>query len=55
MLRIKKILRYVVLALLILLALAGVGIAPPRTRELFQNKEDIIELVENKEGESEKN
>ncbi|HMR58448.1 MAG TPA: hypothetical protein PLM56_00590 [Cyclobacteriaceae bacterium] len=54
MLRIKKILRTVLLILLIILALSGIGIAPPRMRELFQNKEDNIELVETQRDESDK-
>lgn len=54
MLRIKKILRAILLLLLIILALSGIGMVPPRTREFFQNKEDTIELVENQEGELEK-
>ncbi|MCW5910998.1 MAG: hypothetical protein KIT62_07985 [Cyclobacteriaceae bacterium] len=52
MLRIKKILRTTVLVILIILALCGIGIVPPR--ELFQKKEDTIELVEDHEEESEK-
>jgi hypothetical protein len=52
MLRIKKALRIALLVFLVLLALAGVGIPPPR--QLFEKKEDTIELVENQDGESEK-
>ncbi len=52
--RFKKILRIVGLVILIILALSGIGIAPPKTRELFMNKEDTIELVEGeKEGSEE--
>jgi hypothetical protein len=50
MLRAKKFLRILFLVMLILLALAGMGIPPPR--EIFEKKEDTIELVE--DGESEK-
>lgn len=49
--RIKKTLRVTLLAFLLLLALAGIGIPPPR--HLFEKKEDTIELVE-KEEESDK-
>ncbi len=52
MLRIKKILRAILLVILILLALSGIGIPPPR--HIFEKKEDTIELVETREGESEK-
>jgi flagellar basal body-associated protein FliL len=52
MLRIKKALRIALLVFLVLLALAGVGIPPPR--QLSEKKEDTIELVENQDGESEK-
>lgn len=53
--RFKKILRTLGLILLIILALSGIGIAPPKTRELFMDKEDTIELVEGKkEGSEEK-
>jgi hypothetical protein len=51
--RFKKMLRIAGLVLLIILALSGIGIAPPKTRELFMNKEDTIELVEEKKGGSE--
>lgn len=51
--RFKKILRIAGLVLLIILALSGIGIAPPKTRELFIDKEDTIELVEDKKGGSE--
>lgn len=51
--RFKKILRIVGLVILIILALSGIGIAPPKTRELFMNKEDTIELVEGKKEGSE--
>lgn len=44
MLRAKKFLRILFLVTLILLALAGMGIPPPR--EIFEKKEDTIELVE---------
>jgi hypothetical protein len=53
--RFKKILRIIGLVILIILALSGIGIAPPKTRELFMNKEDTIELVEKKKGGSEEN
>jgi hypothetical protein len=53
--RFKKILRTIGLVILIILALSGIGIAPPKTRELFMNKEDTIELVEKKKGGSEEN
>jgi len=49
MLRVKKTLRIIVLVFLVLLALAGIGIPPPR--EIFEKKEDTIELVENEESE----
>lgn len=45
--RIKKTLRVMLLVFLLLLALAGIGIPPPR--HLFQKKEDTIELVESEE------
>ncbi|HRG07808.1 MAG TPA: hypothetical protein PLJ08_04465 [Cyclobacteriaceae bacterium] len=45
--RIKKTLRVTLLAFLLLLALAGIGIPPPK--HLFEKKEDTIELVENEE------
>jgi hypothetical protein len=53
--RFKKILRIIGLVILIILALSGIGIAPPKTRDLFMNKEDTIELVEKKKGGSEEN
>lgn len=56
--RIKKILRTIGLILLIILALAGVGIvgAPfmPRNRQDFIAKEVTIELVDEKKEDSEK-
>jgi hypothetical protein len=51
--RLKKILRIAGLVLLIILALSGIGIAPPKTRELFMDKEVTIELVEGKKDGSE--
>lgn len=45
--RIKKTLRVMLLAFLLLLALAGVGI--PLPKHLYEKKEDTIELVENEE------
>jgi len=51
--RFKKILRIVGLVLLIILALSGIGIAPPRSREPYLNKETTIELVEKKKEGSE--
>lgn len=47
MLRFKKTLRIALLVFLVLLALAGIGIPPPR--HIVEKKEDTIELVENDE------
>jgi uncharacterized protein YceK len=52
----KKILRAIVLALLILLALSGIGVVGAlfsSNRERYQNKKVTIELVEKKKRESE--
>ncbi|MBX2895828.1 MAG: hypothetical protein KF763_10330 [Cyclobacteriaceae bacterium] len=49
MLRLKKTLRIILLVFLVLLALAGIGIPPPR--QIFEKKEYTIELVENEESE----
>lgn len=52
--RIKKILRIAGLVLLIILALSGIGIAPPPNRERYIGKEVTAELVEkSKEGSEE--
>ncbi len=47
MLRIKKIGRAFLFVILIVLALTGIGIPPPKN--FFEKKEDTIELVENEE------
>lgn len=47
--RAKKTLRIMFLVLLFILALAGIGIPPPR--EVFEKKEDTIELVVDEESE----
>jgi hypothetical protein len=56
--RIKKILRTIGVILLIILALAGVGIVGtpfmPRNRQDFIGKEVAIELVDEKKEDSEK-
>jgi hypothetical protein len=51
--RFKKILRIVGLVLLIILALSGIGIAPPKNREQYLHKEVTTELVEEKKEGSE--
>jgi hypothetical protein len=52
----KKILRVFVLALLIVLALSGIGIVGAlfsNNRERYRNKEITIEMVDKKENKSE--
>lgn len=49
MLHAKKVLRILFLVMFLLLALAGIGIPPPR--EIFEKKEDTIELIDDEKSE----